>query len=56
MRDASWTITLFAENLLDDTTPTAATRQTDLATFQSFLDIVGGQRRRSIGATIAYEF
>lgn len=56
LRDDRWTITLFAENLLDDTTPTAATRQTDLANFQNFLDIVGGQRRRSIGLTAAYEF
>lgn len=55
-RSESWTVTLFAENLFDVTAATAGTRQTALNTGATFLDIVGGLRRRSVGLTVGYDF
>jgi iron complex outermembrane recepter protein len=56
VRNANWSVQVFATNLLDDDTSTAGVRFFDSVNFAVASPYVQGADRRQIGATIGYKF
>ena len=56
VRNGNLSFQVFANNLLDDATPTAAVRFFDSVNFSVASPLVTGADRRQIGATVSYRF